>query len=142
MAAEQRASEDVYADSVAPIFAAGLADIVDEDHELAPGLRLESTRGHTPGHVSLRLHSAGQEAVITGDLMHHPVQCSEPQWREHGDWDADMARETRRRFLAGAAQSGVLVIGTHFPTLPAGRIVASEDAWRFEPIAAETVDVG
>src|SRR5262249_2168470 len=80
IAPEQRNVEDVYADSIAPIFAAGLADIVDEHHEISPGLRLEPTVGHTPGHVSLRIHTTGQEAVITGDIMHHPVQCSEPQW--------------------------------------------------------------
>lgn len=138
---EQRTVEDSYADSIEPIFAAGLADVVAEDHEVGPGLRLESTRGHTPGHVSLRLHSAGVEAVITGDLMHHPVQCSEPQWREHGDWDADIARDTRRRFLEESARSRVLVIGTHFPNLPAGHIVAHGSTWRFEPIPAETIRV-
>ena len=129
----QRAVEDVHADSVAPILAAGLADIVAEDHEVAPGVTLEPSTGHTPGHVSVRLRSGGVEAVITGDVMHHPVQCAEPEWSEHGDWDADLARATRRRFLSDAAQSGVLVIGTHFPTLPVGRILADGDLWRFEP---------
>ncbi len=132
-APEQRAVEDVHADSVAPILAAGLADIVAEDHEVAPGVTLEPSTGHTPGHVSVRLRSRGVEAVFTGDLMHHPVQCSEPGWSEHGDWDADLARATRRRFLRAAAESGVLVIGTHFPSLPVGRVVADGAVWRFEP---------
>jgi len=141
-AREQREAEDVYADSIEPIFAAGLADIVAEDAEVAPGLKLESTRGHTPGHVSLRLRFDGAEAVVTGDLMHHPVQCSEPLWSELGDWDADLARQTRRRFMSVAAASGVLVIGTHFPTLPAGRIVAHGHVWRFDPDAAAPFALG
>ena len=139
---EGKDMRDPVEDSVRPVVEQKRADLVESTHRITDEVWLEPTPGHTPGHHSVRISSKGQDAVITGDLMHHPVQCSEPQWREHGDWDAEMARETRRRFLAGAAQSGVLVIGTHFPTLPAGRIVASENAWRFEPIAAETVDVG
>ena len=50
----------VYDDSIAPIFAAGLADMVDEDADLGGGLRLEPTPGHTPGHVSLWLESRGE----------------------------------------------------------------------------------
>lgn len=135
IAPEQRALEDVHADSVEPIFAAGLADIVPEDFEVAPGVTLEPSNGHTPGHVSVRLRSRGVEAVITGDLMHHPVQCSEPEWSEHGDWNADIARATRRRFLAESERSRVIVIGTHFANLPVGRIEAHGDVWRFTPVA-------
>lgn len=137
MAEDQRRLEDVYGDSIAPVFAAGLAEIVPEDGEVAPGLRLEPTPGHTPGHVSLRLRSAGKEAVVTGDLMHHPVQCAEPHWREHGDWDADMARATRHQFLRSAAESQVTVIGTHFPNLPVGRVVPHGEVWRFEPVVGD-----
>ena len=75
---------------------------------------LEPTPGHTPGHVSVRLRSAGAEAVITGDLMHHPVQCAEPDWRSHFDDDPAQARATRRAFCARYADRDVTVLGTHF----------------------------
>jgi glyoxylase-like metal-dependent hydrolase (beta-lactamase superfamily II) len=133
-ASEQRVGEDVWGDSVAPIFDAGLADLVAEDADLGDGLRLAPTTGHTPGHTSLWIESKGEVAVITGDLMHHPVQCAEPSWAEIGDHDPDQARVTRRRFLAEVAASGALVIGTHFPNRPAGHVQTDGEAFRFLPV--------
>jgi glyoxylase-like metal-dependent hydrolase (beta-lactamase superfamily II) len=126
--------EEVYADSIEPIFAAGLADIVAEDADLGDGLRLEPTPGHTPGHVSLWVTSAGEQALITGDFLHHPVQCARPEWREIADHDAELGRATRRRLLDRAATTGALVVNAHFPTRPAGHVVADGDAWRFVPV--------
>ena len=68
--------------------------------------------------------------MITGDLMHHPVQCAEPLG-EHFDTDAEAARATRRAFCARSAESGRLVLGTHFAAPTAGHIVRHGDAWRF-----------
>jgi glyoxylase-like metal-dependent hydrolase (beta-lactamase superfamily II) len=103
------------------------------DHVISPELDLEPTPGHTPGHVSLRIRSGGQEGVITGDLMHHPVQCAEPAWVSAFDSDRDAACVTRREFCARSVASGRLVLGTHFAAPTAGRIVPHEEAWRFGP---------
>jgi glyoxylase-like metal-dependent hydrolase (beta-lactamase superfamily II) len=123
----------VWDDSIAPILAARLADVVAEDADLGGGLRLEPSPGHTPGHVSLWVESRGESALLTGDFVHHPVQCAEPHWAEVGDEDAEEARATRRRLFARAAESGALVLGTHFASRPGGRIRAEGAAWRFEP---------
>lgn len=80
--AAQHRDGDVMGDSVRPIVDAGLAELVDMNHVLTPEVRLEPTPGHTPGHVSVRISSQGEEAVITGDLMHHPLQCAEPRPRQ------------------------------------------------------------
>ena len=74
----------IMADSVQPVLDAGLATLVEVDHRVSDELWLEPTPGHTPGHVSVRLSSGDGEAVITGDLMHHPVQVAEPGWGSHG----------------------------------------------------------
>ena len=124
---------ELYRESMMPILDAGLADEVADDADLGDGLRLEPTPGHTPGHVSLWIESDGKRALISGDFFHHPVQCAEPEWSETGDLDVDQARATRRRMLTLAAETGVLVIGTHFPNRPAGRIRVDGDAWRFVP---------
>jgi glyoxylase-like metal-dependent hydrolase (beta-lactamase superfamily II) len=124
---------NVLAQSVQPIFDAGLADMVAEDADLGEGLRLAPTGGHTPGHTSVWVESGDDIALLTGDFFHHPVQCAVPAWAELGDHDPDEARLTRRRMLDEAATTGALVFGTHFPTRPVGRIVAAGDAWRFVP---------
>ena len=65
--------------------------------------------------------------------MHHPVQFAEPQLAEIADADVEVARATRARMLGEMARTGALVLGTHFPTRPAGRVVVDGDAWRFVP---------
>ena len=121
----------IIADSVRPIVEAGRADLVEGDHRISEELRLEPTPGHTPGHVSLSIRSQGREAVVTGDLMHHPVQCGEPEWRSNFDDDPGVARTTRRAFCARYADRDVTVLGTHFGAPTAGHIVTHGDAWRY-----------
>ena len=123
---------DVMGDSVKPIIDAGLAELVDMDHALTPEVRLEPTPGHTPGHVSVRLCSRGAEAVITGDLMHHPLQCAEPDLVNNFDVDTAAAQRTRRAFLSRYADRPVLVLGTHFPPPTGGWVASAEQAWRFD----------
>jgi len=128
---EEDGTKRILADSVAPVLDAGLADLVEMDHRVSDGIWLEPTPGHTPGHVSVRLHADGADAVITGDLMHHPVQVAEPAWQSAFDADPAQARATRRAFCARYADRPVDVLGTHFHHPTAGRIVSHRDAWRF-----------
>jgi glyoxylase-like metal-dependent hydrolase (beta-lactamase superfamily II) len=131
-AADDDNSREVLADSVAPVLDAGLVDWVDNSHAITDEVRLEPTPGHTRGHVSVRIRSAGAEAVITGDLMHHPIQCCDPSVESRFNADSEQAFATRMRFLREQADRDVLVLGTHFATPTGGRIVSSGQAWRFD----------
>ena len=129
---QTRASDHaIQSDSVRPILDASLADLVESDHKITSDIYLELTPGHTPGHVSVRISSKGEEAVITGDLMHHPVQCAEPNWASRFDVDAEVARRTRRAFLEACVGKSILVLGTHFAAPTASRVVGSGDVFRF-----------
>jgi glyoxylase-like metal-dependent hydrolase (beta-lactamase superfamily II) len=121
---------DYAGDSVRPVIAAGLADLVEPGHQVTDEVWLESTPGHSPGHVSVRIASRGEHAVITGDLMHHPVQLARPDWASPFDYDKAQALATRRDFIRRHGDQPVLVFGTHFATPSAGRIVRDGDAWR------------
>jgi len=127
---EQR--DDVFGDSVKPVFDAGLVDLVDSDHQITEEVRLVPTPGHTPGHVSVRIASRGEEALITGDMMHHPCQMARPDWRSTADSDGEAACKTRLRVLNEYADGPVLVIGTHFATPTAGHIKRDGKVFRFE----------
>ncbi|MEE2702491.1 MAG: MBL fold metallo-hydrolase [Myxococcota bacterium] len=124
---------EIMGDSVRPVIEAGLADLVEPGLEITPGVRLISTPGHTPGHMSVFISSRGSEAVITGDLIHHPVQCSDPEWASAFDFDPEQARKTRREFLERYADTEVRVIGTHFASPTIGKIVRHGESWRFLP---------
>jgi glyoxylase-like metal-dependent hydrolase (beta-lactamase superfamily II) len=118
-------------DSVRPVMGEGLSRLVDDAHRITDEVWLESTPGHTPGHFSVRISSRGQDAVITGDLMHHPILCRYPEWDNRFDYDGPRAKKTRREFCERYADSGVLLLGTHFATPSAGRIVKEGDSFRF-----------
>ncbi len=118
-------------ESVNPIVDLGLADFVDTDHVLCDEIRLEPTPGHTPGHVSVNIRSGGQHAVITGDMMHHPIQCALPDHPGEFDAEPSLGSKTRRQFLARHGNSKTLIIGSHFPLPSAGHAIAEGDHWRF-----------
>ncbi len=129
---KEEQTAEVMKDSVLPIIEAKQADLVESDHAIDDELRLEPTPGHTPGHVSLHLSSGGQEAVITGDMMHHPVQMAEVSWCSHFCVDKARAIATRKEFLSRYADRDVIILGTHFAAPVAGHIVSAGEAWRFE----------
>lgn len=117
-------------DSVKPVLEAGLVDLVETNHEVCPEVRLEPTLGHTPGHVSIRIRSGGEEALITGDFAHHPCQLARPDWASTADFDQAASTATRRRMFAALEDAPVLVIGTHFASPTAGRVIKDGEAWR------------
>jgi glyoxylase-like metal-dependent hydrolase (beta-lactamase superfamily II) len=123
--------QQVMTDSVRPVVDAGLVTLVDSTHRVTDEVWLEPTPGHTPGHVAVRISSGGQEAVITGDLMHHPIQCCEPVLGSNFDSDAEQARKTRFEFLQRYGDTPVLVLGTHFAPPTAGWLRRSGEAWEF-----------
>jgi glyoxylase-like metal-dependent hydrolase (beta-lactamase superfamily II) len=112
----------VIADSVRPIIDAGLVDLVDDDACICAGVRLMPTPGHTPGHVSVHISSEGQEALITGDCIHHPCQMSRTDWCSSADFDRHQGEHTRNELLERYVDSAVLIIGTHFATPTAGHV--------------------
>lgn len=122
----------IYADSIKPIFDAGLVDLVSADHQVAPGVRLIATPGHTPGHVSVLLESAGETAFITGDMLHHPCQFARPHWCASVDHDKPQAIRTRTDIFERFADSPTLIIGTHFATPTVGHLVRDGDVYRLD----------
>ena len=122
----------ILADSVTPIVEAGLATLVETNERICDEISLIPTLGHTPGHVSVMIQSRGEQAMITGDFMHHPCQIAHPEWSTLADSDPDQGIETRRRMFQRLAGTPVLIIGTHFAGATAGRLVADGDSYRLD----------
>jgi len=121
----------VLADSVRPVVDAGMVDFVGDRHELCDEVSLEPTPGHTPGHVSVHIRSASEEALITGDCIHHPVQMTRTDWCSSADYDQAQGQATRETLLDTYVDKDILIIGTHFATPTAGHIkrLASGGFW-------------
>ncbi|WP_055566914.1 MBL fold metallo-hydrolase [Streptomyces atriruber] len=129
----------MFRDSVDPVEDAGLLDLVDvpaEGAEVAPGVRLVPTPGHTPGHIAVQVSSRGASALITGDLLHHPVQLPHPHIGSCVDIDPEQSEATRRDLLASLVGTETLLLGTHFPDPTSGRVVShgDGDAYRLAPV--------
>ena len=101
------------------------------DHRVSPSVALLPTPGHTPGHVSVHITSGGESAVITGDMVHSPVQFARPEWSSVADTDSAEAVRSRERLVAIAGGATTLVIGTHFPPPTAGTSRARRRGWTF-----------
>ena len=122
----------ILADSVTPVVEAGLAELVETNHRLCPEISLIPTLGHTPGHVSVRISSRGEEALITGDFMHHPCQIAHPEWSTNADTDREQGIRTRLAMFEQLAGTPTLVIGTHFAGATAGHIVRDGETYRLD----------
>jgi glyoxylase-like metal-dependent hydrolase (beta-lactamase superfamily II) len=122
----------VFADSVQPVFDAGLAKPVEGPTQVCEGVRLIPTPGHTPGHCSVLIESKGEKALITGDFIHHPIQFHDPGLVSPFDVDNAAAVATRRRVFGEYADTPTLIIGTHFAGPTAGKLVRDGDGYRLD----------
>jgi glyoxylase-like metal-dependent hydrolase (beta-lactamase superfamily II) len=108
--------------------------------EVLPGITALPSHGHTPGHTSYLIESAGERLLIWGDVVHYPeVQVARPEVSMVVDVDPDMAAISRRRMLDMAASERLLVAGmhTHFPGF--GHIARDGSGFRFVPEAWQQV---
>ncbi|MGB7316507.1 MAG: MBL fold metallo-hydrolase [Planktotalea sp.] len=121
----------VYAESVLPVIEANQSERVSAGHMLGDFVTLIATHGHTPGHVSVLIHSKGAEAIITGDALHTTAQCAHPEWHFKYDMDAEQAVTSRCQLLSEAAEKNRRVLGSHFALPSIGRVTAKGDAFEW-----------
>jgi glyoxylase-like metal-dependent hydrolase (beta-lactamase superfamily II) len=119
-------------DAIDPVVEAGLVQFIDPDFRLTDEVSLIPTPGHTPGHVSVLIQSRGASAVITGDLMHNPIQIAIPGTEARFDMDQAQGARTRLEFVQRFNESPTLVIGSHFSDPSAGHIVPDGAAWKLK----------
>jgi glyoxylase-like metal-dependent hydrolase (beta-lactamase superfamily II) len=121
----------VFNDSIKPVVDAGLVDLIASDGDVANEITLIPTPGHSPGHMSVHIKSGGEEALLTGDAAHHPVQMAHPDWASTADSDPAQSTRSRRELFTRFADTPTLVIGGHYG---AGHLKRNGDAWRFDAL--------
>lgn len=117
-------------DSVDPIVDAGLADLIKVDgREVIEGFSFHSTPGHTAHHAVILFRSGTEQALFTGDVMHHPLQAIHPEWRSVFDADPQAAVAARRWVLDYAHNNGATLFTSHFPLSSAGRVQENDEGY-------------
>lgn len=102
----------------------------DEQHEVAPGVLVQRTGGHTPGHSVVRLTSGGERLTFAGDAI-FPVGFDHPDWHNGFEHDPEESVRVRVRLLQDAAATGELLVATHLPFPSVGRVAADGDTFRW-----------
>jgi len=108
--------------------------------EVLSGIAAMPTPGHTPGHVSICIESRGQRAIITGDMMHNPIQFERPGDLARFDMDRQQAAATRQAFVDRVANQPILVIGSHFSEPTGGYVVRDTAGCRLHTPAEQAGD--
>jgi glyoxylase-like metal-dependent hydrolase (beta-lactamase superfamily II) len=121
---------NVFEDSVQPLLDTGVAELVGDGCRVSDSLTLQLGPGHTPGHLVMDLRSGNDSALFVGDILHHPVQVHRPDWNSPYCEDQALARTTRRRVLADAADRGALLVPAHFGGAHCCRVRRSGDGYQ------------
>lgn len=117
-------------DSVLPIVDANKAEIVKSDHWLNDHVHLIPSPGHTIDHYSVLAGKTGADALITGDMVHSPLQGRYPELGMFSDYDSAMAGRTRREIFGRFCDTSTLICTAHFPSPSTARVTQWGDAFR------------
>ena len=106
--------------------------LFDEEHEVAPGVVVRRTGGHTPGHSVVRLASGDDRLTFAGDAV-FTVGFDHPDWHNGFEHDPEEAARVRVRLLTELASTGEQLVATHLPFPSVGRVAVDGDAFRWVP---------
>lgn len=125
-------------DSVLPVIQAGLAtEITEQDSQILDGITVHRTPGHSIDHYSFSFTAGEETAIFPGDVMHHPLQISLPEWNSVFCEQSDKALESRKSILELAAQPRTMVFSSHFPASSAGQIIRDPRGLLWHPANQE-----
>lgn len=105
----------------------------DQEHEVAPGVVVRRTGGHTPGHSVVRVASGGDALTFAGDAV-FAVGFEHPEWHNGFEHDPEEAARVRVRLLRELAKTGELLVATHMPFPSVGHVAVDGDAFRWVPV--------
>jgi glyoxylase-like metal-dependent hydrolase (beta-lactamase superfamily II) len=122
----------IWTDSCLPLIRAGRVDLFEMDADLGGGLKLRPAPGHTPGMFCVDVAcGGGRRVMFVADVLHHPIQCREPDWSTSFCVDPVQAAATRRELFKEIADSDVIIVPEHVPFPTAGRIEADGERFRY-----------
>lgn len=107
-------NQQMIKDTIEPIEETGQWLLIETPYQITDELRIEASPGHTEGHCHLMLASAGETAVFSGDIVHHPIQVHFPKWNSAACAIPEAAVPSRRKLLEELSETGGWLMPVHF----------------------------
>ncbi len=105
----------------------------EKEQDVAPGVVVARTGGHTPGHSVVRIASGGNRLVFGGDAI-FPVSFDHPEWHNGFEHDPEEATRVRMKLMRELAETGAWLVSTHMPFPSVGRVAVDGDLFRWVPV--------
>ncbi|CUK17382.1 MBL fold metallo-hydrolase [Achromobacter xylosoxidans] len=107
--------------------------IFQDRHEVAPGVVVRITGGHTPGHSVVDLIGGDERLTFAGDAI-FPVGFDHPDWHNGFEHDPEESARVRLRLFQELAQNRGLLVAAHLPFPSVGRVAIDGEAFRWVPV--------
>lgn len=107
--------------------------IFEDKHEVAPGVVVRITGGHTPGHSVVDLVSGDERLTFAGDAV-FPVGFDHPDWHNGFEHDPEESARVRINLFQELAENRGLLVAAHLPFPSVGRVAVDGDAFRWVPV--------
>ncbi len=107
--------------------------VFEDRHEVAPGVTVRLTGGHTPGHCVVDLVSGGERLTFAGDAV-FPVGFDHPEWHNGFEHDPEESARVRFALFNELAENKGLLVAAHLPFPSVGRVAVEGDAFRWVPV--------
>ena len=108
--------------------------LVEDGAEVAPGVRIVTVPGHTPGHSAYVVASGGEQLMVSADTMYVPALLApHPDWQGSYDQDGPAAIASRRKLIDRVIADKMTICGSHFPFPGTGIFAKDGDAYAFTP---------
>lgn len=104
----------------------------EDEHEVAPGVVVRRTGGHTPGHSVVRLASGGERLTFAGDLVFQ-VGFDHPDWHNGFEHDPEEATRVRVSLMRELAANREPLVATHLPFPSLCHVAVDGEAFRCVP---------
>ncbi len=130
----ERAAQNAHVARLEALEKAGVLELVEGERTVTAELTLLPTPGHTPGHQSVAILSAGERGYVLGDVVNHPAQLQETEWCATFDNDKPAARTTRRWVVERLEVEGSVFAAGHLPVPGLGRLARVEGRRVFQPL--------
>jgi glyoxylase-like metal-dependent hydrolase (beta-lactamase superfamily II) len=104
----------------------------ETEHEVAPGVLVHRTGGHTPGHSVVRLASSGDRLTFAGDAVFQ-VGFDHPEWHNGFEHDPEESARVRVGLLRELAASRESLVATHLSFPSVCHVAVAGDVFRCVP---------